>query len=43
MYEMRSEAKRLTKEIKITAAAYSKTKTHTARVYRKFTGEDYFI
>ena len=43
MYKMSSEAKRLTKERKFTAETYSKAKTHTIRVCRKLTGEDYVI
>ena len=40
---MSSEAKRLTKERKITVKTYSETKLHTIRVYRKFTDENYVI
>ena len=40
---MSSEAKRLTRELKITAKTYSETKTHAIRVCRKFTDEDYVI
>ena len=40
---MSSEAKRLTKERKITAETYSKTKIHTILVCRKLTDEDYII
>ena len=43
MYKMRSEAKRLTKERKVTAETYFKTETHTLRVYRKLTDEDYVM
>ena len=43
MYNMTREAKRLTKERKITAETYSKTKTHTICVYKKTTHEDYVI
>ena len=43
MYKMNSEAKRLTKERKITAETYSKTETNTIHVYRKFTNEHYAI
>ena len=43
MYKMRSEAKRLTKERKVTAETYFKTETHTLRVYRKLTDEDYVV
>ena len=43
MYKMSSEAKRLTKERKFTAETYSKTKTHTIRICRKLTDENYVI
>ena len=43
MCKMSSEAKRLSKERKITAERYSKTKTHTICVYRKFTDKNYVI
>ena len=40
---MRSEAKRFTKERKITTETYSNNKTHTIRAYRKLTHKDYVI
>ena len=40
---MSSEAKRLNKERRITAETYSKTKTHTICIYKKFTDKDYVI
>ena len=40
MYKMSSDAKRLTKERKITAKIYSKNKT-TIYVHKKLTDEDY--
>ena len=40
---MCGEAKRLTKERKITAGTYSNNKANVVRVYRKLTGEDYAI
>ena len=43
MYKMRSEAKRLTKERKVTAGTYFKIETHTLRVYRKLTDKDYVM
>ena len=43
IYKTSCEAKRLNKERKITAETYSKTETHTIRVYRKFTDEDCVI
>ena len=43
IYKTSCEAKRLNKERKITAETYSKTETHTIRVYRNFTDEDCVI
>ena len=43
MYKMSSDAKRLTKERKITAKIYSKNKTHTICVHKKLTDEDFVI
>ena len=43
MYKMSSDAKRLTKERKITAETYSKSETHTIRVCRKFAHGHYVI
>ena len=40
---MSGEAKRLTKERKVTAGPYSNNKANVIRVYRKLTGEDYVI
>ena len=40
---MSSEAKRLTKEKKITVETYSNNKMHVIRVYRKPTDEDHVI
>ena len=43
LYKMSSEAKKLTKERKITAETYSKNKTHTMRVYKIFTDVHYVV
>ena len=43
MYKISSDAKRLTKERKITTKIYSKNKTHTICVHKKLTDEDYVI
>ena len=46
VYKMGSEAKRLTKEIKITAETYSKTETRVyekIRVCKKIADEDYVM
>ena len=40
---MSSEAKRLTRERKITVETYSETKNHTIRVYKKSTDKNYVI
>ena len=43
MYKMSSDAKRLTKERKITTKIFSKNKTHTICGHKNFTDEDYVI
>ena len=40
MYNMRSDAKRLTKEKKFSVKIYSKNKTHTICVHKNLTDED---